>query len=393
MDALCIVQDSIVDWQRESANMGNIYSNAFITIQASGAKDTQVGCFTQRIPQEPPPAKLSFKSEEGAVGSVFVRYKTVVDKQVDPLHKRGWILQESLLSPRILSYGSKQMWWECRTKYSSEGGNSLQNHGSFSGLPKPIRTETKTHFLPVNLHANDPILAKQLTWSFIIRDYALRNLTYSKDKLPALSGLARCISKTRPGDQYLAGVWKSEIPGNLLWGVEKDSTRPSTYRAPSWSWASVDGTLTTTNGAYGSTNEYCKLLNASVTLSGLDKFGEVSDGMITLNGPLKQAWRILDERTLAGDAMVQYIYEDNRRLLPSDNTFNIKLGLCELDVFDSDQELDLPVSTWCLRITSHDGLALQLTESGVFQRIGCFGLDEDKTSWFETSEVQNFTII
>ena len=221
----------------------------------------------------------------------------------------------------------------------------------------------------------------------------MRNLTYSKDKLPALSGLARCISKTRPGDQYLAGVWKSEIPGNLLWGVEKDSTRPSTYRAPSWSWASVDGTLTTTNGAYGSTNEYCKLLNASVTLSGLDKFGEVSDGMITLNGPLKQAWRILDERTLAGDAMVQYIYEDNRRLLPSDNTFNIKLGLCELDVFDSDQELDLPVSTWCLRITSHDGLALQLTESGVFQRIGCFGLDEDKTSWFETSEVQNLTII
>jgi Heterokaryon incompatibility protein (HET) len=40
VDALCIIQDLVEDWQRESANMGNIYSNAFITIQASGAKDT-----------------------------------------------------------------------------------------------------------------------------------------------------------------------------------------------------------------------------------------------------------------------------------------------------------------------------------------------------------------
>jgi hypothetical protein len=393
VDALCIIQDSVEDWQRESANMENIYSNAFITIQASGAKDTQTGCFVQRVVQDPPPAKLRFQSEDGSVGSVFIRYQPVVDIEVDPLHQRGWTLQESLLSPRIISYGSRQMWWECRTKHYSEGGCLLQDQGFFPGLPKPFRTKTKNHLLPLDFHTHDPTVEKQLTWSYITRDYASRNLTFSKDKLPALSGLARCISKTRPGDTYLAGMWKSEIPGNLLWGVTKDCTKPSIYRAPSWSWASLDGDLAVFGRTYYSTDDYCEALGASVTPSGPDTFGEVSEGMITLRGPLKQGWRILDERTLRGDVRVQYLYEDDRRLLPSENTFRLKLGLCELDLLDSDQKLGYPVSTWCLRITNLEGLVLQVTQSGAFQRIGCFGLDEDKIGWFKESDVQILAII
>lgn len=68
-------------------------------------------------------------------------------------------------------------------------------------------------------------------------------------------------------------------------------------------------------------------------------------------GTLKQGWRVLDERTGVGDGSVKYIYEDSRRLLPSENMFRLKLGLCELDVFDSGQKLGHPVPTWCLRIT------------------------------------------
>ena len=49
-------------------------------------------------------------------------------------------------------------------------------------------------------------------------------------------------------DDYIAGHWRSKIPGSLLWSVEycmqgngADSFRPSIYRAPSWSWTSVEG--------------------------------------------------------------------------------------------------------------------------------------------------------
>jgi len=392
VDALCIIQDSVTDWQTESANMGNIYHNAFFTIQASGAKDTQGGCFIPRTPQEPPPAKLRFDLEDRSIGSVFVRSRPLVDTKTDPLHRRGWTLQESLLSPRILSYGANEMWWECKTTHYSEAGSLLQDQGSFPGLPKPIRTKTKNHLLPLDLHIADPAMERKFAWSYIVRDYASRQLTFPKDKLPALSGLARYISHTRPGDAYLAGLWKSELPSNLLWSVIK-GIRPSVYRAPSWSWAAFDGEITVFSHGYTSTDNYCEVLNASTILSGSDLFGQVSAGMITLRGPLKEGWRILDEQSLNGDPNVQYLYKHNRHLERSDNTFRLKLGLCELDIFDSAQKLGEPVATWCLQITNLEGLALQRAPSGVFHRIGIFGLDDKKTGWFEESDVRILDIV
>ena len=391
VDALCIIQDSVKDWQTESANMGNIYNNAFFTIQASGAKDTQGGFFIPRAPQELPPAKLRFELEDGSLGSVFVRSDPLVDTKMEPLHQRAWALQESLLSPRILSYGANEMWWECKTTHYSEAGSLLQNQGSFPGLPKPIRTKTKNHLLPLNLHTSDPAMQRKLTWSYIVRDYASRQLTFAKDKLPALSGLARYTSHTRPDDMYLAGLWKSELPSNLLWGVIK-GVRPSTYRAPSWSWAALDGEITVFGYEYTSTGDHCEVLNASTILSGSDLFGQVSAGMITLRGPLKEGWRILDEQSLNGDPNVQYLYKHNRHLERSDNTFRLKVGLCELDIFDSAQKLGEPVATWCLRVTNLEGLALQQRPNGVFHRIGIFGLDDKEIGWFEESDVRIMAI-
>lgn len=392
VDALCIIQDSVEDWEIESANMGNIYNNAFFTIQASGAKDTKGGCFIPRAPQRLPPAKLRFELEDGSLGSVFVRSHPLVDTKMEPLYQRGWTLQESLLSPRILSYGAQEMSWECKTTHSSEAGVLLQDQGSFPGLPKPIRTKTKNHSLPPDLHISDLAMERKLAWSYVVGDYASRQLTFAKDKLPALSGLARHISHTRPGDTYLAGLWKSEMPSNLLWGVIK-GVRHSTYRAPSWSWAALDGKIIVFSYQYTSTGDYCEVLNSSTVLSGSDLFGQVSAGMITLRGPLKEGWRISDEQSLNGDPNVQYLYKHNRHLERSDNTFRLKLGLCELDIFDSAQKLGEPVTTWCLRITNLEGLALQKAPNGVFNRIGTFGLDDEKAGWFEESDVRVLDIV
>ena len=394
VDALCIIQDSVENWQTESANMGNIYNNASFTISASGAKDTKGGCFIPRAPQEPPPAKLSFELAKGGLsGSVFVRSHPLVDPTMEPLHQRGWTLQESLLSPRILSYGANEMRWECKTTNYSEAGSLLQAYqGFFLGLSKPIRTKRKNHLLPTDLDTSDLAIQRRLTWSYIVRDYASRQLTFAKDKLPARSGLARYISHTRPGDTYLAGLWKSELPRNLLWGGLK-GVRPSAYRAPSWSWAALDGEITVFDGIYTSTGHYCEVLDVSAIPLSADLFGQVSGGMITLRGQLKEGWRILDEQSLNGDPNVQYLYEHNRHLESSDNTFSLKLGLYEVDIFDSARNLGEPVATWCLRITDLEGLALQQEPSGSFSRIGLFALDDEKSGWFEESDVRVLHIV
>jgi len=46
IDSLCIIQDDIAGWERESAKMASIYENSALTISAIHASDGDGGCFT-----------------------------------------------------------------------------------------------------------------------------------------------------------------------------------------------------------------------------------------------------------------------------------------------------------------------------------------------------------
>ena len=81
-----------------------------------------------------------------------------------------------------------------------------------------------------------------------------RRMTQSEDKFPAISGLAQ---RYRAGfirakaffaegrePMYAAGLWTCAMDSSLLWvTVSPGTTRPQKYRAPSWSWAAVDGPI------------------------------------------------------------------------------------------------------------------------------------------------------
>jgi hypothetical protein len=56
----------------------------------------------------------------------------------------------------------------------------------------------------------------------------------------------------------------------------------------SWSWVSFDGELAVTDPWYSLPSIYCEAIDASVTHSSLDSFGQFSGGMITLRGSLKK---------------------------------------------------------------------------------------------------------
>lgn len=79
--------------------------------------------------------------------------------------------------------------------------------------------------------------------------------------MPAIAGLARDFQRgTLKGGTYLAGLWRELFPGALLWRVRRERQlgdpgethpfaafeprRPMRYRAPSWSWAYLDGEIT-----------------------------------------------------------------------------------------------------------------------------------------------------
>jgi hypothetical protein len=175
IDSLCIIQDSVEDWEVESQNMGNIYMNASLTIAAGAAKDSDGGMlrnenraedlearfepsrwFLQDRPvmglyalQDAKPrdkvdtdiakdkkAKYFHLKIYGGKGSPTVTLEPWLpfsDKEgnwyqctvAGPLAARGWCLQERLLSHRILYYGVRQIYWQCATSRKAADGESV----------------------------------------------------------------------------------------------------------------------------------------------------------------------------------------------------------------------------------------------------------------------------
>lgn len=83
-------------------------------------------------------------------------------------------------------------------------------------------------------------------WRDVVRRYTARKLTQPLDKLVAISAIAKHVAIVI-GDQqpekYLAGLWRQHLTDDLMWAIKSSPQPPPTYRAPSWSWASVDGNV------------------------------------------------------------------------------------------------------------------------------------------------------
>ena len=72
-------------------------------------------------------------------------------------------------------------------------------------------------------------------WLVLISMYTAYKLAFQKDKLIAMTGIAKTIQK-RYGDEYVAGLWRRDLGSLLRWSVVRGTIAPKPpYRAPSWS--------------------------------------------------------------------------------------------------------------------------------------------------------------
>jgi hypothetical protein len=78
-------------------------------------------------------------------------------------------------------------------------------------------------------------------WYKIINDYCARRFSGGEDVFPGIAGIAGIAENV--GDQlgltYTAGIWQEDMHRGLLWRVPEGSEGFESYRAPSWTWASV----------------------------------------------------------------------------------------------------------------------------------------------------------
>ena len=130
-------------------------------------------------------------------------------------------------------------------------------------------------------------------WLEIVETYTDAHITKPEDKLVAISGLAREVhGQTK--DLYCAGIWEKDVIRQLLWRAQTPQPfRYKAYRAPSWSWASVDGKVTFM--ARTTIESYPELSVSNTRTLGTDSspwsFGQISYGFIRVRGALKTTQR------------------------------------------------------------------------------------------------------
>ena len=295
IDSLCIIQDSKQDWERESAKMSSIYENSYVTIAAVTSGDSGSHCLTERCKT----VNLQYLNTKGKVSTLKVR--KILDHHPDPsegtparprgpLMSRAWALQEHVLCSRILYYTSTELIFECRTAYRCEC------------MPSPKKFATTPALIP-NMLSSSKKNRTWATWHRVVAQYTKRRLTIPSDKLPAISGIASKIQDATKST-YLAGLWRDNLAEGLLWGSSPhlepphQANRLTDWRAPSFSWASVDTEIQyyepdVAEGVEARSN--IDVIDAQCTLAGLNSLGEITDGFITLRGPVLEGILVAPE--------------------------------------------------------------------------------------------------
>ncbi|OAP57820.1 hypothetical protein AYL99_08558 [Fonsecaea erecta] len=214
---------------------------------------------------------------------------------MEPLDHRAWTFQERLVSRRLLSFCRREYEWDClsgtdcecggrRRDFNSDGwdarnGSTRQVYQSLLqehlGDPdaflkgrdsKELSIELAMRFSalqrghpmscgrcpdctkPRKLTAEEKRDRAYTLWrTHLVPAYSQLSLTKETDRLPALQAIARGLHSLC--GEYIAGMWKDDLPTAMAWTSGAYGSngpqpgRPVDKRAPSWSWASIEGAV------------------------------------------------------------------------------------------------------------------------------------------------------
>lgn len=314
IDALCILQHDRKDWDEEGARMADIYEGCELMLCASNCNHTNDGFLQQRLKFEDCIVPVPLRIDESTTSMLHFEIKDVSyvgDAARGPVSTRAWCLQEQRLAPRVLHFGKFQLHFECKAGkwQESEPQLDLKPRTTFYANEYNERQPSVRDLYDRELSASKPLanVSTVSQWNAIVADYTTRRLTHGSDKLIALSGLAENASKILQCP-YLAGVWQKDLHVGLSWHVTRSSgfmssgnhlltsqtqtpARSTSYRAPSWSWASMDGPVTflleTDLGTAHLVTSSLEYQDSSTKLSSTGLFGAVTACQLTLGAKVK----------------------------------------------------------------------------------------------------------
>lgn len=257
IDALCIIQRDEArdteeqkeavdqDWTQESQKMCLVYQNAELTLAAASTSGCHDGLFCQ-----PRRVEVEGHAPNGHRYHLFARQIPGHDSSYFPLMGRGWPFQERLISRRTLYFGQHELLWQCR-KLSTCQCTRLED------WDMPEISFPELYKLP---DRDDPSLTTDFArnWHRWIEEFSHTVLGRQSDKLAAVEGLRQYVPP-RPQGTYLAGLWEDNLVSDLLWitwdasmsertdtgqdDIVRSMWRTERWPFPTWSWASITGTV------------------------------------------------------------------------------------------------------------------------------------------------------
>jgi hypothetical protein len=372
--------------------MSRIYENAYLTIAASLAPSDTEGFLRPRTKYISKGFAVAHRSFPG--GSANFKIRLAMGKHLrhdvpgpirdswranligpaspmQPLDYRAWCFQEKLVSRRLLSYCQNEIEWDCVDCCDCECGERYRVF-FIDGWDWGNASARQVFQGLISVSNNSPVERKSEVREAIFRNwrmslvptYTQLSLTKETDRLPALSAIAKTLEAVLD-DKYLAGHWKSDHLG-LAWvsgvyGTNPPSPGrlPATCRAPSWSWASIEGPV---DFCYDYGDDYApiyEIVDANATPIGESHRANVGYGFVTVSGFLIPGrLSIIDYTSYVGgtDGQKKTIYN-----ISFDGNDTVGLGS-----FCPDTPLASDGDTFC-RTTLPDGDRHRLGLSGSVQ--------------------------
>jgi len=238
IDSLCIIQGKGGDWDTESKKMEAVFKNAYCTIAATSAEDSNKG-FLNRPPLEEKDSQY-VKVPNSSHGKVYV-CTSIDDFDGDVvegvLNKRAWVLQERALSRRTIHFTKRQTYWECGGGVRCETLTYMKNAKlSFRSDPRfPLSMRDRS------LQAQNELLQS------LFADYSNLGITEETDRPVAIDSLVMALANALDTNVRY-GIFQRFLHRSLLWQRPQNiPLKQIAYAAgkapPSWSWMAYHGQI------------------------------------------------------------------------------------------------------------------------------------------------------
>jgi hypothetical protein len=139
--------------------------------------------------------------------------------------RRGWSTPEWMLARRVLHFrepprqvmaprdrsgastGGDGLVWMCRARAEEESGREADAVLPLRGAEVDGDSEP----------GGSPSLAARLDWQAVLIQHSHKAFALPRDRLDSLAGVAAEVSIARGDDEYLHGLFRFDLPADLLW--------------------------------------------------------------------------------------------------------------------------------------------------------------------------------